>query len=156
MDRNQTAQLIQGNNGPAPRPNHPIFGFRAIPVLRGSPFWPQDKPPYNFDRPGEQFVPVLRSQTVQLCADPNIDRLFAMVFALGAELTSVSEQLDTLKRVIVERNLLSPDELAAYRPTQEVQAERDEARRSFIATLMASFDQEIKPASEDDSHKLKG
>ncbi len=97
-------------------------------------------------------MPVLRSQTVQLCADPNIDRLFAMVFALGAELTSVSEQLDTLRRVILERNLLSPGELAAYRPTPEVQAERDEARRSFIATLMASFDQEIKPAPEHDLH----
>jgi hypothetical protein len=101
-------------------------------------------------------VPVLRSQTVQLCADPNIDRLFAMVFALGAELTSVSEQLDTLRRVIVERNVLSPDELAAYRPTPEVQAERDKARQSFIATLMASFDQEIKPTSEDDLHPKKG
>ncbi len=79
-----------------------------------------------------------------------------MVFALGAELTSVSEQLDTLRRVIVERNVLSPDELAAYRPTPEVQAERDKARQSFIATLMASFDQEIKPTSEDDLHPKKG
>ncbi len=94
-------------------------------------------------------MPVLQSQTVQLCADPNIDRLFAMVFALGAELTAVSEQLDTLKRVIVERELLTPDELASYRPSREAQAERDGTRRSFVAALMASFDQDIRPDDTD-------
>ena len=94
-------------------------------------------------------MPVLRSETVQLCNDPNIDRLFAMVFTLGAELTAVSEQLDTLRRVILERNLLTPDELASYRPPPEAQAERDAARRSFVATLMASFEQDIKPPVDD-------
>jgi hypothetical protein len=102
-------------------------------------------------------VPALNSQTVQLCGDPNIDRLFAMVFALGAELTSVSEQLDTLRRVILERNVLTPAELASYRPSPEAQAERDQARRSFIATLMASFDQDIAPESDGGaSHTPRG
>jgi hypothetical protein len=96
-------------------------------------------------------VPALQSQTVQLCADPNIDRLFAMVFTLGAELTAVSEQMDTLKRVIFERNLLTPEELAAYSPPPAAQAERDAARQSFIATLMAPFDREIVPPSESGS-----
>jgi hypothetical protein len=90
----------------------------------------------------------LNSQTVQLCGDPNIDRLFAMVLALGAELTAVSEELDTLKRVITEQKLLAPDSLKRYRPSPEAQAERDAARSAFVATLMAPFEHAIGAPGE--------
>jgi len=93
-------------------------------------------------------LPALNSQTVQLCGDPNIDRLFAMVLALGAELTAVSEELDTLKRVITEQKLLAPDSLKRYRPSPEAQAERDAARSAFVATLMAPFEQAIGAPGE--------
>ncbi len=93
-------------------------------------------------------MPALNSQTVQLCGDPNIDRLFAMVLALGAELTAVSEELDTLKRVITEQKLLVPDSLKSYRLSPEAQAERDAARSAFVATLMAPFELAIGAPGE--------
>ena len=78
-------------------------------------------------------------------SDPNVDRLFAMVFALSAELTAVSEQLDTLRRVIGERGLLEERALADYRPSAAVLAEREKTRRAFIEALMTSFEQDGGP-----------
>jgi hypothetical protein len=78
-------------------------------------------------------------------ADPNVDRLFAMVFALSAELTTVSEQLDTLRRVLKDQGLLQPEALDNYLPAPEVLAERERTRRAFIEALMASFEQDIEP-----------
>jgi len=101
-------------------------------------------------------LPALNSKTVQLCGDPNIDRLFAMVLALGAELTAVSEELDTLKRVIVDQKLLIPASLSSYRPSSEAQAERDAARSAFVATLMAPFEHAIEPAPSPPSAARTG
>jgi hypothetical protein len=83
--------------------------------------------------------------SVPFTADPNVDRLFAMVFALSAELTAVSEQLDTLRRVMQDQGLLQESLLASYRPSPEVLAERERTRRAFIEALMASFEQDIEP-----------
>ncbi len=82
------------------------------------------------------------SSSTPFSGDPNVDRLFAMVFAMSAELTAVSEQLDTLRRVMAERGLLDETALAAYLPSPAVLTERERVRRAFIESLMASFEQE--------------
>ncbi len=90
-------------------------------------------------------MPAYHGETVQLCGDPNIDRLFSMVFTLAAELTAVAEEVDALKRIIVEHNVLTGEQLANFKPTPEATAARDLARRNFVTTLMSSMDQEITP-----------
>ncbi len=90
-------------------------------------------------------MPAYHGETVQLCSDPNIDRLFSMVFALAAELTAVSEELDTLKRVVVQHNVITGEQIAGFMPSPEAAAERDRARRNFVTALMSSLEQEITP-----------
>ncbi len=90
-------------------------------------------------------MPAYHGETVQLCSDPNIDRLFSMVFALAAELTAVMEDLDTLKRVIVEHSVVTGEQIAGFTPSPEAAAQRDRARRNFVTTLMSSLEQEITP-----------
>ena len=90
-------------------------------------------------------MPAYHGETVQLCGDPNIDRLFSMVFALAAELTAVTEEVDALKRIIVEHNVLTVEQLSNFTPTPQATAERDLARKNFVTTLMSSMDQEITP-----------
>jgi len=91
---------------------------------------------------GAPHMGIPPSFSTPFSSDPNVDRLFAMVFALSAELTAVSEQLDTLRRVMAERGMLEEAALAGYLPPPAVLAERERTRRAFIESLMASFEQE--------------
>jgi hypothetical protein len=74
------------------------------------------------------------------CDDPHIDRLLSMIVALGAEVSVLSEQLDTLRRLLDDRGVLDPASVAAYVPTAAVQAERDRARRALIASLLSPME----------------
>jgi hypothetical protein len=71
------------------------------------------------------------------CDDPQIDRLLSMIVALGTEVSVLSEQLDTLRRILIDRGVLDPSALAAYVPSAAAQAERDLARRGLIASLLS-------------------
>jgi hypothetical protein len=71
--------------------------------------------------------------------DENIDRLFAMVTALGAEISKVDEKLDTVLRLLERKQVIEDAEVARFEPTAEEQAARDTARRLFIETLLAPF-----------------
>jgi CDP-diacylglycerol pyrophosphatase len=75
--------------------------------------------------------------THAFCDDPQIDRLLSMIVALGTEVSVLSEQLDTLRRLLCDRGVLDQATFAAYSPSAEVQAERDRARRGLIASLLS-------------------
>jgi hypothetical protein len=74
------------------------------------------------------------------CDDPHIDRLLSMIVALGAEVSVLSEQLDTLRRLLIDRGMLDAASIADYAPSAEAQVERERARRNFIASLLSSLD----------------
>jgi len=71
--------------------------------------------------------------------DPNVDRLFAMVLALGAEISKVDEKLDTVLRLLDRKGLVSAAEAQNFEPDPEQQAARDAVRHMFIETLLAPF-----------------
>lgn len=75
--------------------------------------------------------------THAFCDEPQIDRLLSMIVALGTEVSVLSEQLDTLRRLLSDRGVLDQATLAAYVPSAEAQAERDRARRGLIASLLS-------------------
>jgi hypothetical protein len=72
------------------------------------------------------------------CDDPHIDGLLSMIVALGAEVSVLSEQLDTLKRLMIVRGMLDANSIADYAPTAEALAERERVRRNLIASLLSS------------------
>jgi hypothetical protein len=74
------------------------------------------------------------------CDDPHIDRLLSMIVALGAEVSVLSEQLDTLRRLLIDRGTLDAASIADYAPPAEAQAERERVRRKRIASLLSSLD----------------
>lgn len=71
--------------------------------------------------------------------DETIDRLFAMNLALGAEISAVSEKLDTVLRLLERQQVIDPQAVAMFEPSDAEQAARDAARRTFIGTLLAPF-----------------
>ncbi len=71
--------------------------------------------------------------------DPNVDRLFAMILALGAEISKVDEKLDTVLRLLDRKGLVTSAEAQNFEPDAEQQAARDAVRNMFIETLLAPF-----------------
>jgi hypothetical protein len=82
------------------------------------------------------------------CDDPQIDRLLSMIVALGAEVSVLSEQLDTLRRMMIDRGVLDAASIASYAPPAEALAEREQVRRNLIASLLASLDQGAGTAAQ--------
>jgi hypothetical protein len=81
----------------------------------------------------------MRGPTKVFADDPNVDRLFAMVLALGAEISKVDEKLDTVLRLLDSKGLVAAAEVPNFEPDAEQQAARDAVRRMFIETLLAPF-----------------
>jgi hypothetical protein len=71
--------------------------------------------------------------------DPNVDRLFAMVLALAAEISKVDEKLDTVLRLLDRHEIVTMAEACNFEPDAEQQAARDAVRKMFIETLLAPF-----------------
>ncbi len=81
----------------------------------------------------------MRGPTKIFADDPNVDRLFAMVLALGAEISKVDEKLDTVLRLLDRKGLVGASDVLAFEPDEAAQAERDAIRKMFIETLLAPF-----------------
>jgi hypothetical protein len=64
-------------------------------------------------------------------ADPDIDRLLAIVVALTAELSVVRDRLDTVEQLAHRSLPATPANIEAYEPEPAVEAAR-EARRSAM------------------------
>jgi len=84
-------------------------------------------------------APFLLASSPPFFAAPGVDTLLYMVLAIAAELSSVSEQLDTLRRVVAAKGVLTLQDLDSFVPTSSMAAERAARREEFIATLLASL-----------------
>jgi hypothetical protein len=87
----------------------------------------------------ETAPPSMQGPTKIFADDPNVDRLFAMVLALGAEISKVDEKLDTVLRLLDRKGLVTVAEARDFEPDAAQQAARDEVRHMFIETLLAPF-----------------
>lgn len=76
--------------------------------------------------------------------DPAVDRVLAIAMAVAEEVAVTGERLDTLERVLEDKNILARDELAGYRPGPEVVAERLSTHKAFVERLLRIIDQELK------------
>ena len=62
-----------------------------------------------------------------------------MSLALGAELSAVSEKLDTVIHLLERHDAVSAEAVAAFEPDADEQARRDAARHRFVQSLLAPF-----------------
>jgi hypothetical protein len=97
----------------------------------------------------------LRGPTKYFFEDENVDRLFSMTMTLGAEISAVSEKLDTVINLLLQQNVLTSEALTGFQPDDDQQAARDAARQEFVKTLLMPF-QIQADALVDQAAKLKG
>ncbi|MEE8306314.1 MAG: hypothetical protein V3R81_03555 [Gammaproteobacteria bacterium] len=67
--------------------------------------------------------------------DPAADQLLALFLAMSAELSTVYDRVDTLERLLGDKDVVSRDEVESYRPGTEVEQERKTRREQYIRRL---------------------
>ncbi len=81
--------------------------------------------------------------------DPAVERVLAITMALAGELSVARERIDTLERILVQRGVLSADDIERYVPDATVQAQRNTWGRAYIARLLRIIDQDVQALSGD-------
>ena len=82
-------------------------------------------------------------------ADPDSDRLLAMVLALAGQLTTVYERLDTVTRVLERNGLLKQADLDQFEPDAETSRARMEWDEAFVRRLLRVLTYELESLKDD-------
>lgn len=72
------------------------------------------------------------------------DRLLAIVWAMAGELAVTRERLDTVERLLAERQVLDRRAIDAYRPDAQAARERGEWQIEYIGRLLRILQQELE------------
>lgn len=90
-----------------------------------------------------QDKPVWISRTAkgerpQNFSDPAIDKLVGMILSLASELSVVRDRLDTVERLIEQRDLLPRSAIEDYEPSATERAERAARRAEYLDRVLQS------------------
>ncbi len=94
---------------------------------------------------------IIKGKRPEMFETPGVDYLVHMVMVLTQELNVANDQLDTLKRVLVEKEVLGVDELEQFMPDQEALEQRETRRQTMLDTLFAVAYQEAAEIERKDS-----
>lgn len=75
--------------------------------------------------------------------DPAADKLLSMLMATLQELAVTRERLDSIERLLEEKDVLSRADIEAFRPDRAAAAERGLAHRDLIARVLRAVEQEM-------------
>jgi len=96
----------------------------------------------------------------QFFDEPALDRLYSVVFALAAEVSTLRERQDTIERLLDQNGSLRREDIEQYVPDRLAGEERGLAARAYISRIMRGFQQEVEalgandPALQDVVEKL--
>lgn len=75
--------------------------------------------------------------------DHDVDRLLAIVWAMAAELAVTRERLDTVERLLAEREVFDRGAIDTYRPDASAAKERGQWQIDYISRLLRVLQQDI-------------
>ncbi|BDW81513.1 hypothetical protein MACH24_09510 [Erythrobacter sp. Dej080120_24] len=82
--------------------------------------------------------------------DPDLEKTFAVLMALVAEVSVLRERLDTVERLLETKGSLNRSDIENYRPDLEAGKERGRATQAYISRVMRIFQQEVEALKADD------
>jgi len=77
-----------------------------------------------------------RGERPYFFADPNVDKVIAMVMGLAGEVAVMRDRLDTLERLLERTGALQRAEIEQFRPDARETAERSAWREAFLAEVL--------------------
>ncbi len=69
-------------------------------------------------------------------ADPQADKVLAIVMALAGEVSVLRERLDTVERVLDTKGVLTRQDIETYRPDDSATEERERWRADYLDRLL--------------------
>ncbi|RME66329.1 MAG: hypothetical protein D6782_04540 [Alphaproteobacteria bacterium] len=82
--------------------------------------------------------------------DPAVDRAIAIITALAGEVSVLHDQIDTIRRKLEEKGIVTAAELDDFLPSKEVEAARDAWREQFLENVLRIVHQEREALEEGD------
>ena len=83
--------------------------------------------------------------------DPNIDRVVSMLMGLAGEVSVTRDRIDSIERLLEDKQLLTRNEIENYEPTSTVTAERAAWRATFLDEVLRIVQVELEAAETDDT-----
>ncbi len=71
----------------------------------------------------------------QFFSDPGIDQLYSIALELSAELSVALDRIDTLERLLDERDVASLSEIHNFEPDADAEAERADGRERYLQRI---------------------
>ena len=81
--------------------------------------------------------------------DPDVERVLNITMAVAGELAVARERIDTLERLLQQKNVLGPSDVEDYQPDATVTAERMAWHKKYIARILRIVQQEIDALTQD-------
>jgi hypothetical protein len=81
--------------------------------------------------------------------DPAIDKLLTIAMALAGELAVTRERLDTVERILAQKNLLTEADIDAYRPDETAKQERADWRTDYVARVLRILQNEYEALDQN-------
>lgn len=101
-------------------------------------------------RTPEAAPPRLNAPTPALLVSASGDQLLTMILTLAAEVSSLADEVDDLRRALLKKGSLTQEELSALVTNEEAGQARAARRLSFVKALMLAVRlQDQSPASND-------
>ena len=84
-------------------------------------------------------------------ADPQVDKLMAIVMALAGEVSVLRERFDTVERLVEAKGILSRQEIEAYRPEPQAAEEREQWRTEYVARVLRAVHEELEAVEQGET-----
>ena len=76
--------------------------------------------------------------------DPAIDKVLSITMALAGEVAVLRDRVDTIERLGEAGQPISRAAIDAYQPDEQVRADRDAWRESFLSVVLRTVHQELE------------
>lgn len=93
--------------------------------------------------------------------DPDVERVMAITMAVAQELAVMRERLDTVERLLSEKNVITRNDIENYTPPKNIAEERGAWTQEYLARILRIYQQDIEalsksdePTSEEVGHEL--
>ena len=85
----------------------------------------------------------------QFLKTPGLDKAVSIITALVGEVSVLHDELDTLRKVLIEKKIITKNTLKTYKIDQETRKEREEWRELFLGNIFRVIEQDVKSMEEN-------
>ena len=94
---------------------------------------------------------IIKGKRPSFFETPGVDYLMHMVMVLSQELSVTRDRLDTLERLVEDKDIIKRTDFNDYTPDQACLEEREKNRQALISSLFSVMDQEAAELANKDT-----